>query len=140
MLSPEELLLPRRKVQNMWPDMGPQGYFDGQIITLTGESNGQRFAVINTNHVYDAFFEAFPHLFKKLEWWEGRKPEDMPEYVKWDYQKGIDNTEMKGFVSRATRWIDGHQVVTESGTITSSSCWLPATEAEYLTYKNKNNG
>lgn len=26
--------------------------------------------------------EKFPHLFKKLEWWEDRKPEDMPEYVR----------------------------------------------------------
>lgn len=24
----------------------------------------------------------YPHLFKPLEWWEDRKPEDMPEFVK----------------------------------------------------------
>ncbi len=26
--------------------------------------------------------EKWPHLFKKLEWYEDRKPEDLPEYVK----------------------------------------------------------
>src|SRR5438477_4551077 len=24
----------------------------------------------------------YPHLFKKIEWWEERKPEEMPEYVR----------------------------------------------------------
>jgi hypothetical protein len=25
---------------------------------------------------------SYPHLFRKLEWWEDRSPKDMPEYVK----------------------------------------------------------
>lgn len=29
--------------------------------------------------------ETYPHLFKKLEWWEDRKPEEMPEYVRYGY-------------------------------------------------------
>jgi hypothetical protein len=29
----------------------------------------------------------YPHLFRKLEWWEERKPEEMPEYVKFGLSK-----------------------------------------------------
>lgn len=27
------------------------------------------------------FFDGYPHLFKPLQWWEERKPEEMPRYV-----------------------------------------------------------
>lgn len=38
--------------------------------------------VIMQEHDPQVSLESYPHLFKKLEWWEHRKPEEMPEYVK----------------------------------------------------------
>lgn len=29
-----------------------------------------------------AFCDEYQHLFRRLEWWEERQPEEMPEYVK----------------------------------------------------------
>jgi hypothetical protein len=82
----------------------------------------------------------FPHLFKKLEWWEERKPEEMPEYLKWDYNPKTDNEDVKGLVSRVTRWLEGnHAVVVDKVTTISTICWLPATAAEYEDYINKKN-
>jgi hypothetical protein len=31
---------------------------------------------------YESNFNKYPHLFKRLEWWEERDEKDMPEYVK----------------------------------------------------------
>jgi hypothetical protein len=56
-------------------------------------------AILNTHNYEDRwsgvaedFCNQFPHLFKKLEWWEERKLEDMPKYVKfiddfWRYRE-----------------------------------------------------
>ena len=40
-----------------------------------------------------SFYDKYPHLFRKLEWWEERKIEDMPEYVK-----------CLGFVRKFKKW------------------------------------
>lgn len=79
----------------------------------------------------------FPHLFRKLKWWEKRKPEEMPEYVKWDYNPKVDNENVKGLVEKVVKWVqDGHGVVV-SGSMTIATChWMPATETEYLNYLN----
>ena len=75
-LLPDALLAPRYKVIAEWPDMS-EDFEIGKIL------NGQ--AVYATEHC-KVRMSAFPHLFKKLEWWEERKVEEMPEYVK---QTGI---------------------------------------------------
>lgn len=79
-------------------------------------------------------FPAFPHLFKRLEWWEDRKPEDMPGYLKWN-DTGVvvrvnryreDNT----FFYLADDDAFGYSIIHTS----------IATEAEYLAYKDQQKG
>lgn len=88
------------------------------------------------------FFDQYPLLFKKLEWYEEIKPEDMPEYVmtkpifesdnikyykvsEWYmYQPPIDPEEMIGFTSSDGYTIGAHAV-------------LPANESEYTAYINQ---
>lgn len=82
-MSIEELLKPRIKVIERWPDMDKNKYYVGQIITLPCYeiSSKQWFIQDGESKIYDAYFENYPHLFKRLEWWEEMDEKDMPEYV-----------------------------------------------------------
>lgn len=68
----------------------------------------------------------YPHLFRKLEWWEERAIEDMPEYVK---------QRSDGKVCRITNWhnkIKLFPVGTDSRNIQHASDEvIPITEDEY---------
>lgn len=76
----EDLLKPRYKVLADWPESqfsskdSPASmisYWVGRII-IYGEIG------VQTQIKYDKY----PHLFKKLEWWEDREESEMPEYLK----------------------------------------------------------
>lgn len=93
----EELLLPRYKVINIYPFNNH--FMLNEIITLN-EFDGRKHLTKELNEpyvlqkplnplsdilpitMYESTFTQYPHLFKKLEWWEDRKVEDMPEYLK----------------------------------------------------------
>lgn len=77
------------------------------------------------------FWDKYPHLFRKLEWWEERTVEEMPEYIK------IVDT---GEVVKVDTYRLGIGFIANNLTIKKvlSTNTLPATEQEYLTYKNNN--
>jgi hypothetical protein len=69
-MNAKELLKPRFEVINDYPN---NNYKLNQVIEteenwLEGHSS--------------SYFEEYPHLFKKLNWWESRKLEDMPKKLK----------------------------------------------------------
>ena len=80
-------------------------------------------------------FPSYPHIFRKLEWFEKRKVEDMPQYVKYIGEKtyiliaerysGVDNEYVK--------------TVDEIGRTATlfTKDFTPSTETEYLQFKNK---
>jgi len=89
-MTPEELLKPRYKVI---ADYFFNPYNVGDIITLpennrsvhlTTTKHTDEFGenVSQAEHYAPKVIEQYPHLFKPLAWWEDRKPEEMPEYVK----------------------------------------------------------
>lgn len=74
-------------------------------------------------------FEKYPHLFKKLEWWEEREESEMPEYVK---EIGGESHVVK---------VANHYVVGMFEGDLDGQYWeapyneyVPATEAEYQNY------
>jgi argonaute-like protein implicated in RNA metabolism and viral defense len=75
----EELLQPRFKVIANFPDstrnIGDIIYVDNKKEKYWSEN-------------YEKWLSTFPHLFKKLEWFEDRKIEDLPEYLKDEF--GVD--------------------------------------------------
>lgn len=87
-LSKEQLLAPRYKVIALWPYCHEE--VGGIITVYAGESAYLYTLGKDSVHVYPSdrnrtttdWYEQYPHLFQKLEWWEERKPEDMPEYVR----------------------------------------------------------
>lgn len=62
-----DLLVPRFKVKASWPDMGKVKVGDTICIADLEAIEEMR----NMNH-----------LFREMEWWEERYPEDMPKYVR----------------------------------------------------------
>ena len=130
-MIPEELLRPRYKVIATWPEMDNQNYHQGQIIGLNlideATGNKQWFIRRGNGSYYDAFYDMYPHLFKKLDWWEERKQEDMPEYL---------NCPSRKMLFRVESWhksyfiIDGRQKMQYRN-------YIPATREEYEAYIEK---
>lgn len=85
----EELLNPRYKVIAPYPN---SKYRMGEIINYTDQSGSV------TSDTFCQFYDKYPHLFKKLFWYEEGDEKDMPEFVKflgsdiiwkikkWDYR------------------------------------------------------
>lgn len=71
-----DLMKPRYRVIADWPSLDE--IVIGDIIE--GE-------IFESESLFNTPMHDFPHLFKKLEWWEERKPEDMPGYVKVNSEK-----------------------------------------------------
>ena len=81
-------------------------------------------------------FEKYPHLFRKLEWWEKRDVKDMPEYV-----KCIKTPDQKHFPDmiykvryRAFEWgFDENEIPV----FLETNCYIPSTETEFLNFKKE---
>ncbi len=127
-MTPEQLLRPRFKAIADYPrsqcnvgDILEHFVGDGFILNgvgLTSESD----------------LKKYPHLFRRLEWWEERKPEDMPEYVKRKY------ITYSTTVFKIERWDETMQIG-----FCSEHCinilvedTIPATQTEYDNYINSN--
>ena len=123
----KNLLTPRYRVENPYPEMGRHNIEVGDILTDNSIT-----AVTNQNG--DAIFafewETFPNIFKPLSWWEERALEDMPEYVK--SGQGNSVRKVKGY---ELHW---NKIILDGGKVRSISQWFPATLTEYQSFINGN--
>lgn len=158
-MSIEELLNPRYKVIADWPGRSSSSLSEMTIGYIAVVSKEPRHPVTNNllsdklvwqsengmKAVASGFFELYPHLFKKLEWWEDRAKEDLPMYLR-------DGDRIWKLKAWTESFLDAFTPVNEvdSEGDTEMSCniaWffrknnmLPATEAEYNNYKAKKDG
>lgn len=113
--------------------------------------------------VKELYFSDYPHLFRPLQWWEYRKPEEMPEYVITNYKDSTTGDGLRnGAVFKVEKWVtetfigvDGLQLFAhiegykpswlirfpqwQNGRV--NACHLtPATEEEYETYLRQKEG
>lgn len=79
-----ELLKPRVKVIADWP--GNHTLFVGDILTIYDDGKNAPLFVSSNGDKYGLTFDpkSYPHLFREMQWHEQRKPEEMPEYVKFN--------------------------------------------------------
>ncbi len=140
----EELMKPRYKVVDSFPFN--KFYKVGDILTDDGKT-----VVTNQDGevMFACEFNNYPNVFQSLEWWEERKIEDMPKYLK---QTGmVDGADepipdwylkvKKHFNAGNGEWRDDsiHIFCIERcertmGTNMRYSGFEPATEQEYTTY------
>jgi hypothetical protein len=123
MLSVEELLRPRKKVMftypgspfnvgDILPDVLPKWMSEEQI-----------------KQEMDSL-DKFPAIFENLEWWEERKEEDMPEYLKCNTSKPVSYLNIRKW------WFsEGHEIWADyNGKSNLMFMWAytPISETEYL--------
>jgi len=82
----------------------------------------------------------YPHLFRPMPWWEGRQPEDMPDWVYYISMKGIKE------VRKVIHWefFEGHWMwKSECGEVGNffyykdEDQYQPADESEYQEYQKQ---
>lgn len=127
-MTPEELMKPRYKVIADYPK---SIYLIGNIINAGTTSEDCIYCDREGPRM-----RHYPHLFKKLEWWEERKIEEMPEYV-----KGISPNDL---VYKMVKWT--HNTSGEyfdeieqcpNRVMFVMKYIIPATREEYEQYTNK---
>lgn len=121
-MTVEELMKPRYRVLTDWP----RSEFEvGEILTMIQTKSHEHLWNGNpAKYITVKECDQYPHLFKKMNWWEEREEKDMPEYVKTNTQ-----------VVKVTGWAACYQVVEwETGDVPfegATRFWIPATKEEY---------
>lgn len=113
-------------------------YSVGQIIPLTNHHSNEFYSRTEDDDVIEqeSFYKQYPHIFKRLQWWEDRDISELPEYVK---------NAADGIVFKVEYNFNGH---TPSDVHTWNEearvpFWhslhhlLPATESDYIQYTSK---
>lgn len=142
-MTPDELLKPRYKVIADYPN---SRFKIGDILFKYIYPSSESIYTYVTNpeiplkgtSLSPEYVEKMNHLFKPLQWWEDRKAEDMPGYVK--DERGVFKVKEwhLHLASNVTVYIDS---TIHAGYVDCTECPLysdpePATEAEYITYIN----
>jgi len=95
------------------------------------------FGTDNTNQVLTLKdIEKYPHLFKKLNWWDKRNIEDMPTYIKSESQVVKPKWEMEEW--RGKKYWRAYDLEAAKYNMSLSfklDYFEPATEQEYLEFK-----
>lgn len=128
-----DLLAPRFKVVADYPNSN----FDvGEIIEFKPlrKGNGRWIAFGKYSVTHPNELNKFPHLFKKLEWYEDRDFKDWPKYVKWE--EDIIFEVLNWRTNPNTSQLDG--VYTDYGFLFIKDI-IPATKEEFEIYQSKIN-
>lgn len=129
-MTTEELLKPRYKVIASYPNnevlVGTKFYKESESFFFPGTD-----------------VDKYPHLFRKLSWWEEREEKDMPQYVK--MESPFDN--LKVGIYEVEKWVQEPNAdiwfklsFDEVGfSMDAVKDCFPATPEEYQAYKSQNN-
>ena len=127
-----DLLIPRIKIIAKIPDVRETV---GTIITgITESSQGftsNPWFLFNGHRRAESFFKEYPHLFKKLQWWEDRTAEELLS-VKW--AKTIAGNSVRTVKEIDARW---GKIILDGGKVRPIRNWQPATEWEYRAFTTK---
>ena len=132
-MTKEELMKPRFKVIADYPNSSNK---IGDVIELPNKE----WKYADEVNCLEDYFLDYPIVFKKLEWWEQRDENDMPEYVKLFFDDKIH------YVHRVEKWIGEnlncqplYEYYNKANYLTIACvCNLnPATKEEYEAYINQ---
>ena len=142
-MTTEQLLAPRYKVIADYPgcpfNVGNILYHD-----IEQEERYWYSMTANDNRIYVTDINLYPHLFKKLEWWEERKQNDFPEYVKPleptdGFIKQFGDVILKVRLNTIGIWDNGRASFFAENLFQAARLdfadYLPATELEYSQYQ-----
>ena len=124
-MTKEELMKPRYEVVADYPGR-PMTMPIGHILVLDKFGAGKYWHEYTDEepiHI-DEGSTRFPKVLRLLYWWEQRKPEEMPEYVKYT---------IRGFIIKCSDCWNGEMYVVDEYSFSWRYC-EPATETEYTNY------
>lgn len=126
-MTKEQLLVPRWKCIADYPG---NTFYIGEIFDLPSEFTHQQIIIKGNNEEIDLDVDLhkYPLIFRKLEWWEDRKLEDMPKYIKFRNSNEIFETD--------TYTGHGEAIMNKTNIHHNLFYYLPATEEEYLKQNN----
>lgn len=125
-MTPEQLLKPRYKVIADYPK---SIYNIGDIINAGTTSEDCIYCDRDGPRM-----RQYPHLFKPLQWWEERKGDEPPMYIR-----------SNGIVYRVDKWSKSFQDIHWLGCLVNKTKYIsceeltPATDAEYEAYTQTTN-
>ncbi len=111
----EHLIKPRYEVKALYPAHPKCPHRIGEIINVTSKHGD----IIYPDTLGPRYSD-YPAIFRKLAWWEHRKPEEMPKYV---FSKNYDTNEI--IIIPHALW--------KGDRFDSLENYFPATENEFLT-------
>lgn len=129
----EELLKPRWKVISDYPN---QGYAKiGDILNeddflIHDENTGEVIGKYNP--------EKYPAIFKKIEWWEERTPEEMPKYLRFS-EYWVCKVKTHFQTEYTIYQAETAFICADTGYVYPYRLVIPATEEEYLQYISEQN-
>lgn len=110
-MTAKDLLAPRFKLIADFPNRSDFRIRVGDVLTLDywDAKNGKYGHKQGNLTTYAPYYEQYPHLFKKMNWWEDRTEDQMPKYlvslgfpengvhtiVKWDMNCFFGYTDLK---------------------------------------------
>lgn len=132
----EELLKPRWKVIADFPCN--VGHDVGEIISeykYKSEPDCCFIEIDLDGKIFGICPDDYPHLFRKLKWWEEREIEDMPNYIRVEHTIPLAYYQNLNGVYKVGEYISDGFIPDKGDGIKSISFnkWVfPATEQEYL--------
>lgn len=127
LLIPRAICLGKKPGTPLWPTCTHHKV--GDILWMLDK---YVYSNLNGGKLHQSLIQDYPNLFKYLEWWEHRTPEQMPRYIS-----------QSGFIGKASKWkmySFGWCFQFEGvGGVHFLSNMFPATEDEYNEYKKSAN-
>ena len=135
-MTPQELLIPR--VLAIGTEPGTPNYPDslftsGEVLILWNKyyyKQADGISICTDRKVSKSVVDEYPSLFRPLEWWEHRTPEQMPLYLKHGEN---------GKVRKVKEYSTGEVLtiaVFEGGRVRRlTNEWIPCTEQDYMEYQ-----
>ena len=125
----EELIMPRYKVIADYPN---NNYYDvGEIINLVVKSNGEYWNGEASYYLTEKEIQKYPHIFRRLKWFEDRDEDIMPMYIKLIEAEGVAKVINYNVDSNTPCMVKVKAL--SVGTVNLYD-YLPATEEEYNDY------
>lgn len=121
--------IPRYKVTGDYPTREYDGWKIGDVIQLIQPQFDKEYYCYHTGYMLwnPEKFNKYPTLFRKLHWWEDKRKEDLPQYLRYGTNGKVRKVNEYYILPGSVRvnFVGGRQ-----RTLTVD--WNPCTEKDYI--------
>lgn len=149
MMTAEQSSVPRYLITDPYPQSNINPFKVGDILELRGihftrvsNINTPPDEIVSPKSIHQNEIALYPNIFRELRFWQYRSFTELPKYLKLD----LPGSKI-GFVHKVEKYTGYNQhnmpmyeYYNNANYLSTTCIWLqdPATEEEYIKYKNKN--